>query len=268
MIMGMRRSFEGEVLTEKDRFYGFNLGADFCAEHEWGIKGIRNAFGIGLDSTQFGIENRRVTSIPEDLEYKSKYSFKTAFNEHSEMSYLFYANLYGEKGIGNRRLGEFAPSRSRFKNDEKNIYGAAWSEDSFAVSAIYPHGKDQLKELHTAIKKKEAAIWLGGGGFFLNSGLVIAIIPHLPADIIEKMAAADKERFEVEKEVAASGIREFLEQKGKKYFALSPRREASGKIVYWLNPYEQDIHNYGWFHEEDLRQWADNKGPIMMKKKG
>ena len=263
--MGMRRSFEGEVLIDKGRFYGFNLGADFCAEHEWGIKGLKHAFGIGLDPAQFGVENRRVTNVPKDLEFKSKFTFKTAVNQSSEMSYLFYANLYGEKKISNYMIGHFAPSKSLLKNDKDNVYGAAWDEKSFAVSATYPHGEEQLKELYSAIKNKEAAIWVGGGGVFLNAGLVIVIIPRLPSDMVEKMAAVDKERFEIEKEVQTSGIREFLEEKGLRYFALAPERESSGKIVYWLNPYEQDIHNYGWFHEDDLRQWADGKGPIMKK---
>jgi hypothetical protein len=37
--------------------------------------------------------------------------------------------------------------------------------------------------------------------------------------------------------------------------------------MYWLNPREQDIHNYGWFTVEELKQWAENKGPVMMTKK-
>ena len=39
---------------------GVGLGSDFCAEHEWGIKKLKNRFKI--DDTKDGIEKRAITT--------------------------------------------------------------------------------------------------------------------------------------------------------------------------------------------------------------
>ena len=59
-----------------------------------------------------------------------------------------------------------------------------------------------------------------------------------------------------------------MEKAGKKYFALSPRWKDDNKkeVIFWLNPYHQDIDNFGWFTVEDLKDWAKGKGKIPMKK--
>jgi len=36
----MRRGNNPEILMIEDKFVGFNLSADYCGEHEWGIKKI------------------------------------------------------------------------------------------------------------------------------------------------------------------------------------------------------------------------------------
>lgn len=86
----------------------------------------------------------------------------------------------------------------------------------------------------------------------------------MPKKVVKEFSAADKESHEIEKFVAKSKIRELLKEKHKGYFALSPSRSADGTMTFWLNPYDQDKVNYGWFTLEQLRQWADDKGPIPM----
>ena len=34
----MRHANNAEVMKIEDKLVGFNLGSDFCAEHEWGIR--------------------------------------------------------------------------------------------------------------------------------------------------------------------------------------------------------------------------------------
>lgn len=63
-------------------------------------------------------------------------------------------------------------------------------------------------------------------------------------------------------------IKKILDRAGKKYFALSPRWKDENKkeVIFWLNPYYQDIDNFGWFTVDDLKDWAKGKGKIPMKK--
>jgi hypothetical protein len=43
----MRRACNDfSILKDETKFYGISLGYDYCAEHEWGIDGIRRKLGI------------------------------------------------------------------------------------------------------------------------------------------------------------------------------------------------------------------------------
>lgn len=60
-------------------------------------------------------------------------------------------------------------------------------------------------------------------------------------------------------------IHKILAKSGKKYFALSPRwaDDQKKEVVFWLNPYDQDKYNSGWFSVQDLKDWAKDKGKVM-----
>ncbi len=45
---------------------GGNFGADFTAEHEWGISPIKRDFGIPEDIAVYGLARRKVTTLPKD----------------------------------------------------------------------------------------------------------------------------------------------------------------------------------------------------------
>ena len=60
----MRRAHRHEALMDGDTFIGVNLGADFTAEHEWGISDIREQFGMKDDKD--GIDRRTATRVPKD----------------------------------------------------------------------------------------------------------------------------------------------------------------------------------------------------------
>lgn len=64
----MRNARNAKVMNIDGQFVGFDLGADYCAEHEWGIKGIRREFK--LNDNLIGIDKRMVTEIPNTLFYK------------------------------------------------------------------------------------------------------------------------------------------------------------------------------------------------------
>ena len=63
----MRRGRDNGFLYDTDgtTLTGVNLGADYCSEHEWGIKGIQASFGIELaDDKKLGLEKRTITTLP------------------------------------------------------------------------------------------------------------------------------------------------------------------------------------------------------------
>ena len=90
------------------------------------------------------------------------------------------------------------------------------------------------------------------------------------------MKDADKDAKRLQKADLKTGVKKKLEKAGKRYFACSPKwaneikSTADGKIetkhdvIYWLNPMEQNIHNFGWYTVEDLEEWIEDKGKVPM----
>jgi hypothetical protein len=62
-------------------------------------------------------------------------------------------------------------------------------------------------------------------------------------------------------------IEETLKKAGKTYFALVPHRMKDESVKFWLNPFEQDRYESGYFDLADLLLWADDQGPIVKKPK-
>ena len=83
------------------------------------------------------------------------------------------------------------------------------------------------------------------------------------------MRCDDEDYFRLITVASETGIYKILKDAGKRFFALSPKWKDDNKeeVVFWLNPIEQHIYNYGWFTVEDLKLWAKNEGPVMMEKR-
>ncbi|MFA5559549.1 MAG: hypothetical protein WDA59_08910 [Methanofastidiosum sp.] len=255
----MRRGYDSEILTdEQGEFVGINLGADFTSEHEWGIKGIRNEFGV--DTTKLGIEKRVVRKVPETL----------MFVELTDGScvlimdrYLYYGS--NKKDIPKVILKSSELSFSPYR--DQNTLVCAWDERSFGIR-VKKEYEEQIKAMYNAFLEKDIAIWVGGGGVFQNGGLVIAIKSKIPQEAIKNMYEADIDQINLEKAAKKTGIHKILEKANKKYHALSPRWEDDDKkeVIFWLNPREQHLYNACWCEVEDLKEWTKNKGKIMKNK--
>jgi hypothetical protein len=91
------------------------------------------------------------------------------------------------------------------------------------------------------------------------------------------MKQKDEDRINLHEAAKATGIEEKVcaalksDFGGKPFYALSPswknKQNTKHKVVFWLNPTDQQKNNYGWFTVEELEQWIEGKGPIPMKKK-
>jgi hypothetical protein len=271
----MRRGSKPELIYDVERstngpreLLGINLSSDYCAEHEWGIKDIREAFGLPDKDTVYGLKKRKITRVPKTLAWV-KY-----------VSTWYVSRLDVERGLA-KKVGDTKITNEGFVlhdwyheepdkmalNSELHGVGlrAAWSEDDFAVISNDLGEIAALREIFDEIQKKNTCIFFGGGGPFQNSALVIAIADRLPKEITEDWFQYDYEQQQIKKEFEATGIEKLLAAAGKRYYALSPRRRDDGSLWYWLNPCEQHKTNYGWFTLEQLQQWAKDEGPIPMK---
>jgi len=262
----MRRANGAEVLKSNDgTIYAINLGADFCAEHEWGVERLRREMGIASDEPRTGFNYHTAKVAPGD-------KFISFIGKGHQFIVLdgmfsFYKNdekrlkdLKADYSKGTRELG-FITWRG---DKQPKILSTAWDEKSFGIVIGKDADKDLKefgKKLINAIEAGDYAVWFGGnakGNPFARSGMVVGITSLVPQDVKDYMTAAYKEQARLEAADAATGIKKLLEEKGKKYYACSPKFDADGvSIKYWLNPQEQQKHNYGWFTADELRAWAD-----------
>jgi hypothetical protein len=124
--------------------------------------------------------------------------------------------------------------------------------------------------IYNAIKIKDISIGLGSSYVFHNGGLKLVIVSKLPKEVIDQIYEADLDYKNLQEAAEKTGIYKILEKAGKgKYkgwMALSPSWKDDNKkeVIFWLNPEQQNIHQYGWYTVDDLKDWAKDRGKIMM----
>lgn len=247
----MRQGNNAEILVRDGKLIGVNLGADHCAEHEWGISGILQK--LGIDKDKLGLEGRKTSKFdPEKLVWLENIKFNEKNKKDKSRWSGMYLKCYSDDSIYFDG-GAWDPK----------LY-TQWSERAFCVISSEKETIEQLRQIYDAFAKNDVAIWRGGGGVFQNPGLCIAIASSLPKDVTDSWYQHDVEHNQLMADFKATGIEEKLKKAGKGYFALSPRREEDGSLIFWLNPMEQRQNNYGWFKLADLEAWARNEGKIPM----
>lgn len=245
----MRRSNDSSFVSHEGAIVGVNLGADFTAEHEVGIAPLKAEFDIPVGPKDWGLVRRKITRLPVD------FGWTTGYDKKGEGLYL--CDSWDNKKPDFSGYSELRPIMDK-------TLSCAWDDGSFAVFSTLPEEIKHLREIYEAFVKLDGVVFLGGGGIWQNSGLILAIASRIPQEFRNKWYDIDKDRYDIDREVEESGIRKLLADKGKRYFALSPSRNADGSIRFWLNPMEQKQNNYGWFSLEDLKEWAEDKGKIPM----
>jgi hypothetical protein len=244
----------GIVRDEQGNLIGINMGWDFTAEHECGIRDIKTK--LGVEGKGYG-PNRHVISKPAEVKFGSKMIGKKWYT----ISCYQYEDA-------NRYLPSSAYEGSEVLS--------AWSDRSFVVAI-----KDKAvhKQIMQAIVDGNAIITIDSlfaseANPFSRSGLKILIRSAIPKDWEEQWSEAHKNQERIEKAKDKTGIADRLDKAGKRYLALSPRwtpdtkkGETTHPVIFWLNPQQQDITNYGYFTVEELDAWIRNEGPIPMTRK-
>jgi len=275
----MRRGCNGGWLGENKEkphegsFMGVNLGADFTAEHEFGIKQLNECLGI-QDRIVMGMDRYRVGKVAEGV--------ITLMEEKNETALVIEQPSTWRK---RDKINDVSRELTFSYYDDSLDFATAWDEGSLGIRVKGENNIKKLKRIHEALLNGDAAVWLGGGHVFDNAGLVIGIISLIPQAMKDTMKAAHEDHAKLRAASEKCGIKQRIdainEDFRKKnphcydtplgYFALSPSWKTNSKskhpVVYWLNPRQQDKVNYGWFTVEQLEQWIEGEGPIPMKER-
>jgi len=265
----MRQAFNGKIWKgDNDKLIALNLGADHCAEHEWGISPIQNQFGI--NPSLLGIKGRQITKgsdkvrkVLVEMENWSK-SNKSTKRAKVKLYGIVVESKYAL--TDDPEKDDFSwVLKPAFWDQEKDEIKGYWSDSRFLALVQEEAIIDQLIE---AFNQNDIAFWIGGGGPFQNGGFVIAIVSQLSDEFKQSMLEADEDANLLEIEADKTGIPEILKKADKKYYGLSPRwaDDEKKEIKFWLDPQEQHIYQYGVYSVDELKQWAKNEGPIVIKK--
>lgn len=256
-----------EWVMNDNQVVGLSLGADHVAEHEFGIKGLHKLFS--MDSSKIGIERFLIHDVPDIcVKTGTVYRKPAMLVVASEYSWDI-ENIRNGKNV---RLA--AADCGIYVWGDKNIF-TAWDEKSFGILAIGKEDTKRLEALVQAIQDKDCCIMLGKRtNPFAPCGLNILKYNCVPEDIRNQMREEDLEAIRLYEAAEKTGIYEILKKAGKGYIALTPKwsdyfkepkYETKYPVVFWLNPMQQSIYNYGWFTVEELKLWAKDMGPIAEK---
>lgn len=266
----MRQGHDNGVLTNTaGEFIGIALGADYCAEHECGIRGLQRDFGIpGPTKEKPGIEARRITTTGAPMGL-ALLALPNPDKKKRARKDRDVALLYNP-GLDVAEQQAFAGRQPRWPGQPMATF---WDEGSFLIR-VEAELTPQLVELRDAFEAKDVSIFLSGRAAFDKGGLVVIITSKTPEAQAKIMAASDLSTISIKERAEATGIEKKLEAAGKRWFALRPgcllvsRRDGElvqtkYDVMFWLNPMDQHINNYGWFTVEELEQWAENRGPVV-----
>jgi hypothetical protein len=267
-------------LLEDNNLVGISFGADFCAEHEWGIRDIQKHFQ--MDEKPLGLESRRLKEFnPEHWMFAVASDGHAAILVFDAKAYNFYdyKHLSRNDTILEKTYGNMKQS---FKNS-LGIYGekeiaAAWDGHSFGLHVIGKDNVKKLKRIWQAVQENDVAVWLGGSANpFENNGLILAICSSVSKENKKVMQDADEERINftklVEEVEKKTQIKEKLKAMGFEWHALSAKPkghfETMHPIVYWLNPsrykqYRQHNMLFGYVTIETLLNFINGQENLIV----
>ena len=263
-VIYVRRTYNSQYLCNEDgTFVGLNLGADYCAEHEWGIKELEATFGINRNLV--GIKGRMIQKLPDVME-----TLEFQYRGVKYIGLLCHSQRYYFTKMDKKLLKSYLPTP--FEHTKDCDFDALW--DSYGFSVVLPISeREKFNAIMKAIENKNLAIFVQGSkNPFGRGGLVLLIVDRLPKKYTDDMENADKDNIALLKEVQKTKIEEKLKKANLRYYALSPRwtkdlnmegLQTRYKVVFFLNPHEQSKYNSGWVTVEDLLDWIKGKGKIV-----
>ena len=258
----MRETYNSKMLFNDDgSFIGFDLGADYCAEHEWGIKGIHKGLGHMLDI--MGIERFMNTKVPS-----SENLFVAEFQRKGKK---YIGMCYDSRGWYGKP--EVKHIMAMPYGDEREIF-AQWDSNGFAVTVAIKY-KNHLQTIIKAIELQDLAVYVGASSNpYGRGGLQLLIASAQDKKFLKEMENKHKDEALLAKADAKAGVKIMLKNAGKRYCSLSPAWYSPSfkpnnrtlrtryPVIYFLNPSMGD-GKCGWYTVEELKAWAKGKKSIV-----
>lgn len=271
----MRRGNEPSFIFHNDNLIGVNLSADYCAEHEWGIKRLRemlrtdpNARGLdkGIIRDSKAFFQKSYTMMVHGRKKSKKETFS---------GFLVMPEYQREQM---KEEGTKIPSELQPFGDVDLC--SAWSESDLGVLAKKgSSGEKHLQTIYEACKSGDGMICFSSsmkGNPFERSGLCIMIRSRIPEEWQQAAIEEEEEKARLKQGWEYAGgpeVMEKLKKAGKNWFALGTRiaeldrGDGTKALCSWLNPMEQQMYNSCWVTVDDLKDWLDNKGRIVKNRK-
>ena len=256
----MRRAHnDTDFFIEDGVLKGICLGYDFCAEHEWGIKGIKGDFGIG-EKAKIGLDSCRTTRTPENF---------VLIKKSKKEAVLGRLNKWDIQQAGIEKAKNYL-----IESNELAFYGdkdltCAWDERDFAIHVKGEENVKHLESIYKSFQENNIVVGMKQGGWVLGKGLTFCFYDSFDEEFKKTVLESHKSEQRLQDFVKKSGIHEKLKESGCKFFALSPswRDEKEKEVRFWLNPMDQKNNRYGYVSMEDLEAWAKGEGRIPVKKR-
>jgi len=213
------------IITDEsgEQFLGIALGYDYCAEHEWGIKEIKQRFGIPEGSRKnMGVASRSITKNIPNLIFKKETYKKQKF------ALLFTGYQYWREGEEVHIPRDFENYKSNIhwrvdydaKNpregrDSKDPMVTAWSGSGFGVGVMGEKESKWLEELYEAFNNVNVVIAMinhRAYNPFAGTSLSLMIKDRLPKEVSDMMYAADNEYFDREDYEKKTGVPKLKEK--------------------------------------------------------
>lgn len=267
----MRAGSRPGIYVLDGTFVAFNLSSDFCAEHEWGIKQLVRdwnrdditkkieASEKSLDGLGFSVSNGGNCAL---MYYSVRTYRKFPANNCDSSDLLTFSQELQFRNYGNYNDP---------KDNVRTKLVTAWSEADFGILVRSAEYVSYLQQLYDAFRIGDVCMWIAtSGNPFENGGFCLAINSRLPEELKTKWKSDYDEKIKLNAASEATGIEQKLKNANKRYYCLQPKwipknTESKHPVFYWLNPAQQDIHNYGWFTVEQLEEWCENRGPVIMR---
>lgn len=249
----MKQSTENVMfIHNKSKLVGINLGFDYCAEHEWGIEDLQESLGIIKDPSVFGLEKRIISD-------SSSISI-AELEDHRLVLYSIHSYNYNLPSIINRYI------ELSYRSNPKDpiVY---WDDSSFLIVASTKSQNYDLKSIYEGIRSNKVILTLARISD-LGSGLKLLFLDKIPKLERIKLYEKEKEYYQLNYiDLPKTGIVNKLKKSGKRYFSLRPAYpDKDHSLIFWLNPFDQNLYLSGWFTLKDLEDWANNSGRIIRKK--
>lgn len=264
------------VFSESGALVGLSLGYDFCAEHENGVRPLREALGV---SGGLGVEGRTATRAAplatlepyEHLLPAKRGSRKAREKVPAALFTILAQDVAWERTrpLTERLKGLWLadPDHTPYDLDRYDL-SAEWSEGGLRVHA---RGATQVTRLTELAER-----WLNGDlalgdphafGFLKRGGLSLIAPSRMTEAERDHVLRVDLDAQRLDQAADATGVRQALAAAGLRPYALSPAwTDASEtQVRFFLNPQDQQRVNYGWFNVEELLAWAKGEPSPILK---